>query len=226
MKHKVDVGLACGRYYLSVNGFVAAMEGDMCRDSTLPGSHWTKELLESVATGSKAMMQKEYEAGKPFSSITDIDAEVKYTAAKKKDREEFDRRTEDMLKNTFAAVEATSNERHQLWLEWSTEGRSLRPQDPLDKRMVVHWEQVGFGLIQEIGAFTVGKERMPVMFSCFWQKLRINSGTPQKTVMFWEMVSQVTDSRMADQFLKENLPKDFISTNANNFHNVVFNLKG
>lgn len=227
MKHKVDVGLACGRYYLSVNGFVATMEGDMCRDSTLPNSHWTKELLESVANDTQKDMLKRLKRaeGKLFSSVTDCCAEAKYHEQRKAAREEFDSWSADMLKNTYAVVEATSNEYHSLWYQWSTEGRAMRPVDPRDNRTFVHWEQVGRGLMEEIGAFTVKKERMPVMLSAFWVKVSLQKGAPQKMVMFYDLVSQVVDHRMADRWFKENLPKDVISTNANNFHTVVHNLK-
>lgn len=32
---KIDWGFACGRAYLSIDGFVIAMEGDACRDFDL-----------------------------------------------------------------------------------------------------------------------------------------------------------------------------------------------
>jgi hypothetical protein len=45
----VDVRLATGLYYLNVLGVTAAVEGDHCRDCTLDGPVWTKELLEQAA---------------------------------------------------------------------------------------------------------------------------------------------------------------------------------
>lgn len=43
---QLDIGLACGRYYLAVDGFVVAMQGDICRDT---GRAWSKEMLYRVA---------------------------------------------------------------------------------------------------------------------------------------------------------------------------------
>lgn len=69
------VGLSCGRLYLEVSGIIVAMEGDKCRDSSIPdeyrtpmpesitkdnvlslgmirflyGSEWNEKMLEYVA---------------------------------------------------------------------------------------------------------------------------------------------------------------------------------
>jgi len=64
------IGLSCGRLYLEVSSIIVAMEGDVCRDSTIPekyrtpvikidgkpielvryfgGSAWNEEMLEYV----------------------------------------------------------------------------------------------------------------------------------------------------------------------------------
>ena len=55
----VDWGAACGRHYLTVAGYVVAMAGDPCRDSSLldsfPESYgiknngrWTEEMIKHV----------------------------------------------------------------------------------------------------------------------------------------------------------------------------------
>lgn len=36
----VDWGFSCGRYFLKVAGYVAAMEGDPCREADLPVKSW------------------------------------------------------------------------------------------------------------------------------------------------------------------------------------------
>jgi len=51
-----EVGLSCGRYYLSVAGIVLAMEGDKCRDASLPESVLSpipQDELEYATIGGK-----------------------------------------------------------------------------------------------------------------------------------------------------------------------------
>ena len=48
---RAKIGIACGRYYLeilkgTVEGFVVAMEGDVCRDPNSSELYWTREALE------------------------------------------------------------------------------------------------------------------------------------------------------------------------------------
>ena len=45
----VDWGLACGRIYLTVDGFVVAMEGDMCRDENREARCWTGDMIRRIA---------------------------------------------------------------------------------------------------------------------------------------------------------------------------------
>jgi hypothetical protein len=218
---KIEVGLACGRNYLSVNGFVTAVEGDLCRDAELPGTHWNRELLESVAKGKT----KKTTRRDPFASLPAIDAEAEYRAAKLKDRQEHDDFVARHLKGTFAVVEATHNESHNLWAQWSVEN-TFRARDPHDQRRLLHWEQISRGFMETIGAFRFGKDDvMPVTLSCFWSRLRVRPTDAGQLVLFWEMCSQVTDSRMAERFFKENTPESVINTDASNFHNVAHALK-
>lgn len=44
-KPTVNWGFSCGRYYLTVNGYVTAMEGDTIRDMELSQKAW--ELYEA-----------------------------------------------------------------------------------------------------------------------------------------------------------------------------------
>jgi len=46
---KVDWGLACGRFYLMVDGVVVAMEGDMCRDENREHRCWTGDMIRRIA---------------------------------------------------------------------------------------------------------------------------------------------------------------------------------
>jgi hypothetical protein len=93
VKPKLEVGLACGRNYLSVNGYVVAMEGDLCRDSEIPGTHWNRELLETVVKGERKVRS----SADFFRSLPAVDAESEYLAAKRKDREEHDEFVEQDL---------------------------------------------------------------------------------------------------------------------------------
>ena len=221
MKPKLEVGLACGRNYLSVNDVVVAVEGDMCRDAEMPGTHWNREMLEAVVAGKRKRLTK----GDFFSSLPAIDAEAEYLAARRKDREEHDIFVTERLKETFAVVEASRNEQLALWASWSVEN-TRRVFDVHDSRRFVYWEEIGRGFSQTIGAFRFGKDDvMPIVLSAFWARLRVRPGSASHLVMFWEMCSQVTDSRMADKFFEENLPKKIINTDAMNFHNVVHSMK-
>lgn len=220
MKPKLEVGLACGRNYLSVNGYVVAMEGDLCRDSEIPGTHWNRELLETVIKGARKVRS----SADFFRSLPAVDAESEYLAAKRKDREEHDEFVAKHLKETSAVVEATSNEQHMLWERWSVEN-SYRVRDPRDQRPFVYWEQISRGFMETLGAFRFGKDVMPVVMSVFWARLRVRPTDAGRLVMFWHLCSQVTDGRMAEKFFKENLSKKIITTDAQNFHIVVHSLK-
>lgn len=64
MYDKVDWGFACGRTYLEINGYVAAMEGDVCRDIVLTtkfGPTWTAEGIKSVVKDSAEDYKKHME---------------------------------------------------------------------------------------------------------------------------------------------------------------------
>jgi hypothetical protein len=225
--NKIDTGFACGRHYLSVNGFVVAMEGDLCRDSTLPGTHWSEELLKSVVNDTQSKMEKRLmkkrNAAGSFSSLSAIDAEATYRAQKQKDQDDHDVWVAERFKETYAIVEANANETQNLWADWAIENTWRLP-DPRNQRKFVHWEQVTRGHYQQVGQFRINKDIMPVVLSLFWARLRTEKTGPGRLVMFWDMTSQVSDSRMAEKFFKKNLPKGIINTNAANFHNVTLSL--
>ena len=46
---EVDWGLSCGRMYLTVDGFVVAMEGDLCRDENRENRAWTGDMIRKIA---------------------------------------------------------------------------------------------------------------------------------------------------------------------------------
>lgn len=65
MSKIAEVGLACGRHYLSVAGITVAMEGDKCRDGELP-----EEVYEPIP---EAELATATIGGKP---IWDMDPKV------------------------------------------------------------------------------------------------------------------------------------------------------
>lgn len=215
---KIDVGSACGRNYLSVNGFVVAMEGDLCRDSELPGTHWNRELLEAVKSGRLPKPKKSAEAPDRYSSLPSLDAEAEYLSSRKRGREEFDEWAAKMLKETDAVVEADGYAKLKLWSEWAIENPWANDKEP---RQRVHWEQISRGLIETVGVIRIGKEEMPVALSMFWDRLRVKKEDVGRLVMFWHPTSQVVDHRMIERWFKENLRKGVQTSDAMNFPNVV-----
>lgn len=53
MSKKIDWFTSCGRTWLSVNGYVIAVEGDQCRDSELQkqfnSEFWTDNMIKFVS---------------------------------------------------------------------------------------------------------------------------------------------------------------------------------
>lgn len=58
------VGMACGRWFLRVNGVVVAMETDPCRDSGLEGNRWDEKNLHEAAERINALKQGVLEFGR------------------------------------------------------------------------------------------------------------------------------------------------------------------
>lgn len=48
-KPVAEIANFLGHYYLTVNGYALAMEGDICRDCVIGGKFWTKDTLKIVA---------------------------------------------------------------------------------------------------------------------------------------------------------------------------------
>lgn len=217
----VDTGFSCGRHYLTVNGFVVAMEGDVCRDAELPSSHFDEKLFETIIKGEHEDPKKLFFGPERYSSLPAIDARAQYLARKKKEREELNQFVDEHLKNTFAAVEVTSEESLHLWREWAEE-HTDRVKDARDQRPLVYWEQIPSGFNQTIGVFKFEKDEvMPVCISGYWVRLRGKKTDPGKLVLLYEMTSQVVDYRMVDRWMEENLPKGVQTSDAQNFHNIV-----
>lgn len=208
----IDTGFACGRHYLSVNGYVVAVEGDLCRDAVLPGMHWNDELFQLVL---KQQREVAPIVDARLTSVPAADAAEQYHAEKRKQRDDHDKYCSENLLATAAAVEATSYEKHQLWRDWSLDYAQMEKLPTKKNR--VHWEQLGRGFIEPIGEIN----GLPVNISGFWARLRVKPEDTGTLVLFWEICSRMADYDMAEEWLKENLPNAKNKTDAQNFHNVV-----
>ncbi len=107
---------------------------------------------------------------------------------------------------TFFLVEATSFERHCLWMQYHRK---------------VSWQNE-MGCMGQIGVLG----NRPVVLSVFWARI------DGKLVGFWEMTSQVADFEMAKKWLSKNCtpPKwdngrRVPQSNAENFHNCIDAIK-
>jgi hypothetical protein len=114
------------------------------------------------------------------------------------------------INETEYLVEATSNESHHIWQEWSLQAKHSN--EKVNKHYNHErfpWEQ-GKGFCEQIGTL----DKRPVIITIFWN--RING----HQIGFWSMDSQVCDYKMAKEWLKKTFP-GISSTDAGNFHNVI-----
>lgn len=116
------------------------------------------------------------------------------------------------IRETLYVVEATSQERHALWLEWSAEALTHGWGTPSNQR--VPWNQEAFGCM--VGAGTLAG--FPVNMDFTWA--RING----VLVLFWYGCSRVVDSEMCEAWLRKHVPAFATArTNATNFaHCLAF----
>lgn len=127
-----------------------------------------------------------------------------------------DHQFNERIKQTVALVEANSNEQHLLWREWAKESTWCDPKYPSTLSRKFMWEQMNPGCWIQIGTLA----KMPVCISLSWNRL------DGQVVLFWELTSMVTDSRMAEKYLKKIFGKiptydnghREATTDANNFH--------
>jgi len=96
---------------------------------------------------------------------------------------------ESRLKETLFIVEATSFEKHCLWLQFSnTSPNRLYPETP-----PVKWEQLD-GFLITVGTY----HTHPICISAQWD--RING----ELVMFWEATSNVVNHTIIKKWLNDN----------------------
>jgi hypothetical protein len=109
------------------------------------------------------------------------------------------------LEDIHGVVEANNFAIHALW-------------DYYHKQHAYAWKPNNSGMFFQIGELA----GMPVSLS-LWTAV-VNG----QKILFWDMPSTVTDHRLAEKWLKKNLPKTAFKedgrinqTDANNFHNVL-----
>lgn len=97
-----------------------------------------------------------------------------------------------------------------LWTTWSKQSPwRYDIQRRNDAR--VEWEQTNPGHL-----ITIGKlDNMPICIHVCWNWI------DRELVCFWEMTSLVQDHRMAEKWLKKTFPTRYATANAQNFHNIV-----
>jgi hypothetical protein len=99
-------------------------------------------------------------------------------------------------------VDATSNERHNLWEKWH-----YRP----DGRKV-SWDSNNSGLMERVGTL----DNRPIVIT-------LNTAVVNgKKILFVDPTSQLVDHKMIDKWIADNLP-GVSRTDATNFHNVINN---
>jgi hypothetical protein len=100
---------------------------------------------------------------------------------------DFDRRIAD----TVFAVEATHFEQHMLW--YTHCGMREMEGTPTPGYRQVSWEQVNPGCTEVIGTL----DGRPVNLCAFWNRIE------GRLVMFYEVVSQVSDSVVLDAWIEK-----------------------
>lgn len=91
---------------------------------------------------------------------------------------------ESRLKMTSAAVEATSFEQCCLWAENAADPSPMQ------------WKEINSGWIETIGTI----DSRPISLALFWSVI------DGKLVMFWDVVSQVSDKEQIDLWLQRHFP--------------------
>ena len=110
--------------------------------------------------------------------------------------------TDQKLLDTVYLVEADDNAMHQLWREWCWNRDA-------------EWEEDSMGTVPQIGTLA----DMPVTLCLSWA---IIAG---QRVGFWYMPSMVTDHRLAEKWIKKNLPNVRATSDATNFGNIIHSIR-
>lgn len=124
-------------------------------------------------------------------------------------------KTDEMLKRTLFAVEATSFEQFTLW-EHHAKGSLHRKFNP-----PLNWEQMSPGWMEQVGS--IG--RCPCMIEVSWAEIE------GQLILFWHSCSAVTDSRQAEAWMRKHFTKKYDNgtrlamTDAQNFGHCLSAIK-
>lgn len=115
---------------------------------------------------------------------------------------------EKEIEATEYLVEANSDETHYLWRDWALQAKitNARIRDDYPR---FTWEQLS-GYCQQIGTL----DDRPVMITIYWNRLNGH------LIGFWTMDSQVTDHKMAREWLDKTFP-NIPQTNVSNFTHAL-----
>lgn len=113
-------------------------------------------------------------------------------------QQQFDGEVAKKMAETVYLVEADSFASHQLWHQWCWNADA-------------EWEEESLGSMPTIGTLA----KMPVTIHLTWA---VVAG---QRICFWYMPSQVTDHRMAEAWLKANMPNVRRRSDALNFGNII-----
>lgn len=114
------------------------------------------------------------------------------------------------LAATAYVVNATSDEQHSLWREWSKNAAASGWGSARNER--VDWQQNPHGWLTRVGELA----GFPVNIEVRWATI---GGV---LVLFWDGISRVVDYEMCEEWLGTNVPA-FATRHANatNFHHVL-----
>lgn len=99
------------------------------------------------------------------------------------------------IRETEYLIEADHDKSFYLWQEWALQAKRMCERVE-EKHERVTWEQ-GIGITEQIGTL----DERPVMITVFWNKINGHQ------IGFWSMESQVTDHKMAEEWLEKTFPK-------------------
>lgn len=137
------------------------------------GCAWWRALPSSIGDPLRAFTLKPSE----------VEADAQIAAMKQRNLDDRAAYRQD----TIFLVEASQSERHNLWVDYSTESDR-----PMNRECTVRWQQLT-GELATIGTYT----KRPICVSISW--VRINGFI----VMFYEPTSELVDWRMVKKWLAD-----------------------
>lgn len=112
------------------------------------------------------------------------------------------------FERTEYVIEATTDERDNLWNIWAKEAQEFARIMPPEKR--VEWEQ---DLMRQVYVGKIGTHDIVVTY--FWMNINRSS------MVFWEATSMVVDYDLIEQWNKQHFPKARLFETSTNFRNCL-----